>query len=60
MTKNIVLIPVERAEFSLQILPCIRRFLNPAENRLILLHVDPEQEAVHIQAWYGRYQYLCG
>ena len=49
MTKNIVLIPVERAEFSLQILPCIRRFLNPAENRLILLHVDPEQEAVHIQ-----------
>lgn len=49
MTKNNVLIPVEQPEFSLQILPCLRRFLNPAENRLILLHVDPEQEAVHIQ-----------
>ena len=49
MMKNSVLIPVERAEFSLQILPCIRRFLNPEENRLILLHVDPKQEAVHIQ-----------
>ena len=50
MTKNSVLIPVERAEFSLQILPCIRRFLSPAENRLILLHVEPEQEAIHIQS----------
>ena len=49
MTKNSVLIPVERAEFSLQVLPCICRFLNPADNRLILLHVDPEQEVLHIQ-----------
>lgn len=48
MTKNVVLIPVERAEFSLQVLPYICRFLNPADNRLILLHVDPEQEAIHI------------
>lgn len=49
MTKNTVLIPVDRAEFSLKILPCLRRFLNPAENRLILLHVDPEPEAVELR-----------
>lgn len=48
MTKNTVLIPVAGAEFSLQVLPCLRRFLNPTENRLLLLHVEPEPEALHI------------
>jgi nucleotide-binding universal stress UspA family protein len=48
MKKNDVLIPVDEAEFSLQILPYIRRFLNPIENRLILLHVEKEPEPVHI------------
>lgn len=48
MKKNDVLIPVDGVEFSLQILPCVRRFLNPAENRLILLRVEPEPEPVHI------------
>lgn len=48
MKKNNVLIPVDGAAFSLQILPCIRRFLNPTENRLILLRVEPEPEAIHI------------
>jgi nucleotide-binding universal stress UspA family protein len=49
MSKNTVLIPVAGAAFSLQILPCIRRFLNPTENRLLLLHVEPEPEPLHIQ-----------
>ncbi|MCE7985861.1 MAG: universal stress protein [Caldilinea sp. CFX5] len=48
MTKNLVLIPVAGAEFSLQVLPCLRRFLNPTENRLLLLHVEPEPEPIHI------------
>lgn len=48
MTKNTILIPVDRVEFSLQILPCIRRFLNPTENRLLLLHVEKEPETIHI------------
>ncbi|MEZ4736169.1 MAG: universal stress protein [Caldilineaceae bacterium] len=54
MNKNNVLIPVDGAAFSLQILPCIRRFLNPSENHLILLRVEPEPEAIHIhQAGFG-------
>lgn len=48
MKKNNVLIPVDGADFSLQVLPYLRRFLNPAENRLILLHVEREPEPVHI------------
>lgn len=48
MTKNNILIPVEGAAFSLQILPCLRRFLNPAENRLILLHIEQEPATMHI------------
>lgn len=47
MTKNTVLIPVAGAEFSLQVLPCLRRFLNPTENRLLLLHVEAEPEVFH-------------
>jgi len=47
MTKNTVLIPVAGAEFSLQVLPCLRRFLNPTENRLLLLHVETEPEVFH-------------
>lgn len=49
MKKNDVLIPIDGAEFSLQILPYVRRFLNPTENRLILLHVEQEPEAIHIR-----------
>lgn len=48
MTKNTVLVPVAGAEFSLQVLPCLRRFLNPTENRLLLLHVDKEPETFHL------------
>lgn len=48
MTKNLVLIPVAGAEFSLQVLPCLRRFLNPTENRLLLLHVEKEPETFHL------------
>lgn len=48
MTKNNVLIPVAEAAFSLQVLPSLRRFLNPAENRLLLVHVEPEPEAFHL------------
>ena len=49
MTKNLVLIPVAGAEFSLQVLPCLRRFLNPTENRLLLLHVEQEPETFHMR-----------
>ncbi|MBX3011604.1 MAG: universal stress protein [Caldilineaceae bacterium] len=49
MTKNHVLIPVEQAGFSLQIIPHIRRFLNPAENQLVLFHVEPTPETIQIQ-----------
>lgn len=48
MTKNNVLIPIAGAEFSLQVLPSIRRFLNPTENRLLLLHVEREPEVFHL------------
>ncbi|MEZ4867474.1 MAG: universal stress protein [Caldilineaceae bacterium] len=48
LTKKTVLIPVEQADFSLQILPYVERFLNPTENRLILLHVEKEPDVVHI------------
>lgn len=48
MTKNLVLVPVAGAEFSLQVLPCLRRFLNPTENRLLLLHVEKEPETFHL------------
>jgi nucleotide-binding universal stress UspA family protein len=48
MTKNTVLLPVAGAEFSLQVLPSIRRFLNPTENRLLLLHVAHEPEGFHL------------
>jgi nucleotide-binding universal stress UspA family protein len=48
MRKNNVLIPVDGAAFSLQIVPCVRRFLDPEESRLVLLHVEQEPEAVHI------------
>lgn len=49
MTKNTVLIPVAGAEFSLQVLPSLRRFLNPTENRLLLLHVEREPEVFHFR-----------
>lgn len=48
MTKNIVLVPVAGADFSLQVLPCLRRFLNPTENQLLLLHVEKEPETFHM------------
>jgi nucleotide-binding universal stress UspA family protein len=48
MKKNSVLIPIDGSDFSLQILPLVQRFLNPAENRLILLHIEQEPEGVHI------------
>jgi nucleotide-binding universal stress UspA family protein len=48
MTKNLVLLPVAGAEFSLQVLPSLRRFLNPTENRLLLLHVAKEPEPFHL------------
>lgn len=48
MKKKTVLIPIEDPEFSLQILPHVERFLNPAENQLILLHVEKEPEVIHI------------
>ena len=48
MKKHTVLIPVDELDFSLKILPMVQRFLNPTENHLILLHVEKEPEAVHI------------
>jgi nucleotide-binding universal stress UspA family protein len=48
MKKNNVLIPVDELDFSLKILPMVQRFLNPAENHLILLHVEKEPEDFHL------------
>ena len=48
MKKNKVLIPIDGLDFSLKVLPMVERFLKPAENHLILLHVEKEPEAVHI------------
>jgi nucleotide-binding universal stress UspA family protein len=45
MTMQKVLIPLDRSYFSRQILPQIRRFINPEFNKLILLHVAPSDAA---------------
>lgn len=50
MKKNIVLIPIDGSAFSLKILPLVQRFLKPAENRLILLHIEPEPETLHLHS----------
>ncbi len=49
MTKKKVLIPIENSEFSLEILPTIQRLFNPAQTQLILLHVEPKPESMHIE-----------
>jgi nucleotide-binding universal stress UspA family protein len=41
MSIHKILIPLDGSEFSRQILPQIHRFLNPANNKLILLRVAP-------------------
>ena len=45
MTMQKVLIPLDRSYFSRQILPQIRRFLNPAFNKLLLLYAAPSNAA---------------
>ena len=49
MSKNKVLIPIDGSAFSLQILPYVKQLLDPADNELILLHVEPEPESIHIE-----------
>lgn len=39
MAKNKILIPVDEAEFTLQIVPYLFRYLIPEENEVILLHI---------------------
>lgn len=44
-----VLIPVNEADFSLHILPSVRRFLNPKDTLLILLHVDKKPQGIKVE-----------
>lgn len=39
MTKNKVLIPLDEADFTLQIVPCLFQYLTPEENEVALLYV---------------------
>mgnify|MGYP002382947809 CR=1 FL=1 len=49
MVKNTVLIPIDGSHFSLQILNYVTRFLAPADNELILLHVAEEPHVVEVE-----------
>lgn len=49
MIKNTVLIPIDGSHFSLQILNYVTRFLSPADNELILLHVAEEPHVVEVE-----------
>lgn len=49
MTKNKVLVPIDGSQFSLQIFPYVQRFLNAAENELILFYVAEEPKLVQIE-----------
>lgn len=49
MSTRKVLIPIDGSELSLQIIPYLMRFLNPAANELILLYVASEPHHYAIQ-----------
>ena len=49
MSRKKVLIPIDDSPFSLQILSYVQELLSPAETELILLHVEQEPEAIHIE-----------
>jgi nucleotide-binding universal stress UspA family protein len=46
MTSHKVLVPLDGSDFSRQILPHVRSFLDPAENELILLRVGSPPESI--------------
>ena len=56
MTKHKVLIPLDRFEFSRNILPSVRRCLSPTNHRLVLLGVDEPLKALDV-AGTGLYDY---
>lgn len=49
MSKNQVLIPVDRSPFSLSIVPHVKRFLDPKTNVLTLLHVAEEPSPAELR-----------
>jgi nucleotide-binding universal stress UspA family protein len=46
MSRQKVLIPLDATEFSRQIIPCVRKFLDPAQNEVVLLRVGQPPAAV--------------
>ena len=49
MFKNRVLIPIDNSGFSQQILPIVQKHFDPPQTELLLLHVEADQEALHIE-----------
>lgn len=49
MFKKRVLIPIDNSGFSQQILPIVQKHFDPPQTELLLLHVEADQEALHIQ-----------
>jgi nucleotide-binding universal stress UspA family protein len=49
MKTNKVLIPIDGADFSLQVLPHIEQLLDPTQTELVLLHVAPEPDVIELQ-----------
>lgn len=48
MSKKKVLIPISDPQFSLQVLPHLQNFLDPAQSELVLLHVEQAPQTIHI------------
>jgi nucleotide-binding universal stress UspA family protein len=49
MKTNKVLVPIDGSDFSLQVIPHIQQFLNPAQTELVLLHIEPEPEVIELE-----------